>query len=305
MKTRLLLGTRGSSLALAQANEVIELLKSFAPNMRFQVVPIQTKGDKMGDQGMPAIEGKSIFTKEIEESLARGEIDVAIHSMKDLVAELPSGFVIAAVPKRANPRDALVSRNRKKFNDLPGGARVGTSSPRRKAQLLAARGDFEVLEIRGNVETRLRKLKEGQCDAIVLAAAGLTRLGLEKEVTELISTSVILPAVGQGALAVETKETDNETVQLLSKIDHEPSHKAIKAERAFARKLRADCKTPIAAHAKLESGKLSIEGMVATPNGKMVIRGRLVSDNPNAEEVGETLANDLLNKGAAALLEVS
>lgn len=166
-------------------------------------------------------------------------------------------------------------------------------------------GDLEILDVRGNVGTRLRKLKEGKCDAIVLAAAGLTRLGLEREATEFIPTSVILPAVGQGALAVEAKETDNETIDLLSKIDHEPSHVAIKAERAFARKLCADCKTPIAAHAKLESGKLTIEGMVASPNGKMVVRGRLVSDNPIAEEVGEALANDLLNKGAAALLEVS
>ena len=302
MKTRLLLGTRGSPLALAQTNEVIKSLKNVAPSMRFEVVPIKTKGDKLHDTGI-TVEGKSIFTKEIEESLAKAEIDVAIHSMKDLVVELPRGLVIAAVPKRVNPRDALISRNKRKLDDLPGGARVGTSSPRRKAQLLAARGDLEILDVRGNMGTRLGKLKDGEYDAVVLAAAGLIRLGLEREVTEFISTSVMLPAVGQGALAIEAKETDEQTIGLLSKIDDKPSHMAIEAERAFARKLGADCKTPIAAYAKLESGKLSIEGMVAALTGKMLVRGRIISDSLDAKEAGEALAEDMLSKGAASVLE--
>ena len=305
MKTRLLLGTRGSPLALAQTNEVITLLRNASPNVHCEVVPIQTKGDKMHDAGITAIEGKSIFTKEVEESLTKAEIDVAVHSMKDLVTELPPGLVIAAVPRRANPRDALISQSKRKLDELPAGARVGTSSPRRKAQLLAARGDFEILDVRGNIGTRLRRLKDGTYQAIVLAAAGLIRLGLEKEVTEFISTNTMLPAVGQGALAVEAKETDEETIGLLSKIDHKPSHIAVEAERAFARELGADCKTPIAAHARFESGKLSIEGMVATPNGKMLVRSRLVTAGLDAKEVGETLAKDLLSKGAAAVLEAS
>lgn len=305
MKTRLLLGTRGSPLALAQTNEVITLLRNFSPDVRCEVVPIQTKGDTMHDVGITAIEGKSIFTKEVEESLAKAEIDVAVHSMKDLVTELPPGLVIAAVPRRANPRDALISQNKRKLDELPAGARVGTSSPRRKAQLLAARGDFEILDVRGNIGTRLRRLKEGTYHAIVLAAAGLIRLGLEKEATEFISTNMMLPAVGQGALAVEAKETDIETIGLLSKIDHKPTHIAVEAERAFARKLGADCKTPIAAHARFESGKLSIEGMVATPDGKLLVRSRLVTTGLGAKEVGETLAKDLLSKGAATVLRAS
>ena len=305
MKTRLLLGTRGSPLALAQTNEVITLLRNVSPDLRCEVVPIQTKGDKMHDVGITAIEGKSIFTKEVEESLAKAEIDVAVHSMKDLVTELPPGLVIAAVPRRANPRDALISQNKRKLDELPAGAKVGTSSPRRKAQLLAARGDFEILDVRGNIGTRLRRLKDGTYQAIVLAAAGLIRLGLEKEVTEFISTNTMLPAVGQGALAVEAKETDEETIGLLSKIDHKPSHIAVEAERAFARKLGADCKTPIAAHARFESEKLSIEGMVATPNGKLLVRSRLVATGLGAKEVGEKLALDLLSKGAGTVLEAS
>ena len=305
MKTRLLLGTRGSPLALAQTNEVITLLRNVSPDVRCEVVPIQTKGDKMHDAGIAAVEGKSIFTKEVEESLAKAEIDVAVHSMKDLVTELPPGLVIAAVPRRANPRDALISQSKRRLDELPAGARVGTSSPRRKAQLLAARGDFEILDVRGNIGTRLRRLKDGTYQAIVLAAAGLIRLGLEKEVTEFISTNTMLPAVGQGALAVEAKETDEETIGLLSKIDDKPSRIAVEAERAFAHELGADCKTPIAAHARFESGKLSIEGMVATPNGKLLVRRRLVATGLDAKEVGETLAKDLLSKGAAAVLEAS
>jgi hydroxymethylbilane synthase len=305
MKTHLTLGTRGSPLALAQTNQVIESLRTAVPELRCQVVQIRTRGDKRHDVGATAVEGKSIFTKEIEESLTRGEIEVAIHSMKDLVAELPPGLVIAAVPERVNPRDVLVSRNREKFNQLRGGARVGTSSPRRKAQLLAARPDLEILDLNGNVDTRLRKLHNGDYDSIVLAAAGLIRLGLEEHATEFISMKFMLPAVGQGALAVEAREDDTETIGLLSRIDHEPTRRAVETERAFARTLGANCRTPIAAYAKLESGKLCVEGMVAALSGKILVRSRIVSDDPRPERVGEALAEDLLSKGAGAVLEAA
>ncbi len=259
----------------------------------------------MHDVGTTAVEGKSLFTKEIEESLIEGKVDMAVHSMKDLTTDLPAGLVIAAVPERINPHDVLVSRNRKKFEQLPARSRVGTSSARRKAQLLAARGDLEILEMHGNVDTRLRKLESGAYDAIVLAAAGLIRLRLEKHATEFLSTKVMLPAVGQGALAVECRENDNEIRDLLSQIDHKPTRRAVEAERAFARKLGADCRTPIAAYARFGDGKLVMEGLVAAPDGKMLVRSRITSNNPDAEQVGEELAESLLKKGAGIVLEAA
>lgn len=305
MKQRILIGTRGSSLALAQTNQILDSLRKVAPNLRYEVIPIKTKGDKMHDVGTAAVEGKNLFTKEIEESLIEGKVDMAVHSMKDLTTDLPAGLVIAAVPERINPHDVLVSRNRKKFEQLPARSRVGTSSARRKAQLLAARGDLEILDMHGNVDTRLRKLESGEYDAIVLAAAGLIRLGLEKHATEFLSTKVMLPAVGQGALAVQSRENDSEIRDLLSQIDYKPTRRAVEAERAFARKLGADCRTPIAAYARFEDGKLAMEGLVAAPDGKMLVRSRIISNNPDAEKVGEELAESLLKKGAGIVLEAA
>ncbi len=305
MRDRVLVGTRGSSLALAQTNQVVDSLKKFAPNVRYEVVPIRTRGDKMQDFGTTTVEGKSMFTKEIEEALIIGQIDMAIHSMKDLTTDLPADLVIGAVPERANPRDVLLSRNKKKLDQLQVGAHVGTSSARRKAQLLAARADLEILDMQGNVDTRLRKLDKGQYDAIVLAAAGLIRLGLEKRATEYLSIDIMLPAVGQGALAIQSREDDHEIRQLLSNIDDKPTRRAVDAERAFARKLGADCKTPVAAYARAESGKLAIDGMVAARSGKILVRSRIISDNPDAEKVGEELAQALLSKGAATVLEAA
>ncbi len=305
MKQRILIGTRGSSLALAQTDQILDSLRKVAPNLRYEIVPIKTKGDKMHDVGTTAIEGKSLFTKEIEESLIEGKVDMAVHSMKDLTTDLPAGVVIAAVPERINPHDVLVSRNRKKFEQLPARSRVGTSSARRKAQLLAARGDLEILDMHGNVDTRLHKLESGEYDAIVLAAAGLIRLGLEKHATEFLSTKVMLPAVGQGALAVQSRENDSEIRDLLSQIDHKPTRRAVEAERAFARKLGADCRTPIAAYARFGDGKLVMEGLVAAPDGKMLVRSRITSNNPDAEQVGEELAESLLKKGAGIVLEAA
>ncbi len=305
MKGRIVLGTRGSPLALAQTNQIIEQLKRSVSGVRYEVVRIRTTGDKMHDLGSTAVEGKSLFTKEIEESLIKGEIDVAIHSMKDLTTELPPGLVIAAVPERANPRDVLVSRDKRKFDRLSGGSRVGTSSSRRRAQLLAARPDLQIVDMHGNVDTRLRKLANGDYDAIVLAAAGLIRLGFEKQATEFLSTDVMLPAVGQGALAIQCREKDDENRALLLEIDHEPTRRAVEAERAFARRLGATCRTPIAAYARIESAGLAIDGMVAALSGRMLIRSRLVSDSPDAQKIGEELAESLLNKGAATVLEAA
>jgi len=302
MKQHLRIGTRGSPLALAQTNEMVDSLKKIAPQIRCEVVPIRTQGDRMQATGKIRVEGKSQFTKEIEDSLIQDKVDVALHSMKDLTTDIPQGLLIAAVPERMNPRDVLISRN-KKFQQLDGGARIGTSSVRRKAQLLAARGDLEIVEMHGNIDTRLRKLEKGDCDALVLAAAGLIRLELEERVTEFFSPNVMLPAVGQGALAVQSRADDIEIRTLLSKLDHEPTHRAIEAERGFAKKLGANCQTPIAAYARLEDGKLAIDGMVAATSGRLVLRSRLVSDNPSAEKAGEELAESLLKKGAEIVLE--
>jgi hydroxymethylbilane synthase len=249
------------------------------------------------------VEGKDVFTKEIEEALIEDRIDIAIHSMKDLTVDLPPGITIGAVPKRANPHDVLISREKRGFMQLPPGSRIGTSSPRRRSQLLAARGDLEFVDIRGNVETRLKKLTSGVYDAIILAAAGLERLHLEHEATEVLPTNLMLPAIGQGAIAIQSRNSDEEIIELLAKIDHSVTRHEIEAERAFARKLGGNCKTPIAAYAKTYSSKLTIEGMIASLNGRMLVRGRVTSDNPNSMQVGEELASRLLDKGAEALLE--
>jgi hydroxymethylbilane synthase len=305
MRPILRVGTRGSALALAQASEVIAALKHVRKGTRCEVVSIRTKGDEIRSLDRVSVDGKSIFTKEIEESLLERKIDLAVHSMKDLTTDLPEGLIIAGIPARQNPRDALISRSKAKFTELKGHARVGTSSARRKAQLLAARGDLEIVETRGNVDTRLRKLSGDEYDALVLAAAGLLRLGLEKHATEYLSTNVMLPAVGQGALAIQVREDDAELRELVSEIDHNETRRAVDAERAFARKLGADCRTPVAAYAKIESGKLAIDGMVAASNGRMLVRSRVVSGISDPAKIGEELAENLLSKGAAAILEAA
>jgi hydroxymethylbilane synthase len=305
VRSQILIGSRGSGLALAQANEVISALREFEPQTNYRVVPIKTKGDRVPESRESSFEGKGVFTKEIEDSLLKDEIQIAIHSMKDLGTELPAGLTIAAVPHRADHRDALVSRSREKLDQLPAGASVGTSSPRRRTQLLAARSDLQVSDVRGNVDTRLRKLDSGGYDAIVLAAAGLVRLGFEKRVTEYLSTKIMLPAIGQGAIAIEAREDDVETAKLISRLDDKSTHQAVKAERAFARRLGANCRTPIAAYGRVEGGRLAIDGMVSSADGRMLLRSQLVSANQKPEKVGEELAESLLGKGAQLILEAA
>jgi hydroxymethylbilane synthase len=305
VRNSIIVGTRGSALALAQTQQIIQALKELGPSLRFEVAEIKTQGDNVRDLGERALDGKRLFTKEIEESLVKKDIRLAVHSMKDLTTELPTGLKIGAVPQRADHRDALISRDKRKFEQLSGRARVGTSSPRRRTQLLAARNDLHVLDIHGNVGTRLRKLEAGEYDAIIVAAAGLERLGLENRATELLSTRVMLPAVGQGALAVETREDDEEILELLSRIDHEPTHRAVEAERAFAEKLGANCRTPIAAFATVQKTKLRIDGLVASLDGRMLLRTQLISDQSDPKKVGEQLAESLLSKGAQQILEAT
>ncbi|HKM79121.1 MAG TPA: hydroxymethylbilane synthase [Candidatus Bathyarchaeia archaeon] len=304
MKSLVRIGTRGSRLAIVQTTEIIEDLKRVVPNVKYEIVQIRTKGDTMHELGT-VVDVKSLFTQEIEEALIEGRIDIAVHSMKDLTTDTSDGITIAAVPKRNNPHDVLVSREKRKLSQLQPGARIGTSSPRRKSQLLAARGDLQIVDMRGNVDTRLRKLTSGDADAIVLAAAGLERLNLNRYATEIIRTSLMIPAVGQGALAVQSRENDQEIKELVIKIDHPFTRREIEAERAFAKKLGANCRTPIAAYARSDSSRLTVEGMVASPSGRMLVRGRITSDNANSGNIGEKLAKSLLDKGAQAVLEAS
>ena len=303
MRNEILVGSRGSGLALAQANEVVRALRELTHQYRYRVVSIKTTGDKLSESREGVFDGKGVFTKEIEERLLKGEIQVAVHSLKDLAADLPSGLTVAAVPRRADHRDALISRNKGNLDRLPGGATIGTSSPRRRTQLLATRSDLRILEMHGNVESRLRKLEGGNYDGIVVAAAGLVRLGLEKRITEMLSTKIMLPAIGQGAIAVEAREDDIETVKLASRLDDQSTRRAVEAERAFARKLGANCRTPVAAYARVDDSGLAIDGMVASPDGRKLLRSQLVSTNPRPESVGEELADSLLGKGAQFILE--
>ena len=290
---------------MAQTNEVIEQLKCIMPNLTFKVIQIRTKGDETREFEKNLVDGKSLFTQEIEDALVQDQIDIAVHSMKDLTTDPSPRIVIAGVPKRANAHDVLVSRDKRKFSQLAPESRIGTTSLRRKSQLLAARGDLQVVDVRGNVDTRLRKLASGEFEALVLAAAGLDRLHLDQHVAEVLSTKIMLPAVGQGALAIQTRKDNQEIKDLIVRIDHPSSRREIEAERAFARKLGANCRTPIAAYARSDSSKLTIEGMVASPSGRILVRGRIVSSDPDSSKVGEELAQSLLDQGAEAVLEAS
>jgi len=302
MRVHIRVGTRASRLALMQTNQVIEELKHRTSGLKCDIIPIRTEGDRVREIDRSVV-NKDIFTKEIQEALIEDKIDIAIHSMKDLTVDLPSAVIIAGIPKRANPHDVLISRENRRFMELPAGSRIGTSSPRRRSQLSAVRGDLDFVDIRGNVETRLRKLAMGECDAIVLAAAGLERLHLEHEATEVLPIHIMLPAIGQGALAIQTRNSDEETIELVTRIDNSITRREVEAERAFAKKLGGNCRTPIAAYARAYSSKLTVEGMIASQNGRMLVRGRVTSDNPKPTQIGEELASSLLNKGAEALLK--
>ncbi|MFN4218561.1 MAG: glutamyl-tRNA reductase [Candidatus Bipolaricaulia bacterium] len=294
---KLIVGTRGSTLALAQTQQVIEHLRKSFSSIEFTTKVIKTSGDqgRLGEVGA--------FVKELEQALLRREIDLCVHSLKDMPTQLPEGLTIAAVPERTDPRDVLISRDGLKLMELRMGARVGTDSPRRAAQLLAVRPDIVIVPVRGNVDTRLRKLDKGQYDAIVLAAAGLTRLGLQQRITEYLSTDVMLPAPGQGALAVEIREDDERIRRIVTALDHAPTRAATAAERAFLRRLGGGCRIPIAAYARLVDNQLVIEGLVASVDGTQLFREKLIGDPMRPEEVGEKLAEHLLAQGVEAILK--
>lgn len=295
---RLTIASRGSRLALWQARWVQARLEEFGANCRIEI--IKTTGDKMTDVPLAKVGSKGLFTKEIEEALLAGEADLAVHSMKDLPTSLPEGLTLAAVPEREDPRDAIVG---KRFAELADGSKVGTSSLRRAAQLLALRPDLHIEALRGNLDTRLRKLDERRYDAIVLAAAGLKRMGWESRIAEILSTDYLCPAVGQGALAVETRADGGPAEELCQKLNHGPTRAAVTAERALLAGLGGGCQVPIGAYAQAVEGELRLTAVVCTPDGEHLIRRNLTGPAERPEELGRQLARELLDAGADEILE--
>ncbi|MGQ9753396.1 MAG: hydroxymethylbilane synthase [Thermaceae bacterium] len=294
----IVVGSRGSTLALTQTRFVVERLKESWPETEFKIKTIKTRGD----EGASPKE-QNIFVKELEEALLRREIDIAVHSLKDLPTELPKGLKLASVPKRVDPRDALVGRTAKRLEDLPKGAVVGTSSVRRKAQLLAYRPDLMVKDLRGNVDTRLAALGNGEFDAIILAAAGLIRLELRNRIDQLLDPEVLLPAPGQGALALEVRQGDDLAEELAYSLHDPISFARIQAERAFLRGLGAGCLAPVGALAQvLEDGTLRLEGILLSEDGKAYVRAEIEGAPEEAEELGLELAQDVLAQGGRELL---
>ena len=298
----LVLGTRGSKLALQQSQWFQARLHEVAPDVQVTLRKIQTSGDKIVDVPLAKIGGKGLFVKEIEEALLAGEIDLAVHSMKDVPAELPDGLEILCVPPREDARDALISRDGRRFKDLPQGARIGTASLRRQAQLLNARPDLRIEMLRGNLDTRLRKLKEGQFDAIVLAAAGLHRLAWAQEITEYLDPVVSLPAIGQGALGIEGRSGDHFVRLILDRLNDQTTGTTVTAERAFLYRLEGGCQVPIAAYATLSNGQLTLKGLVASVDGKTIIRDEIHGKSGEAHVLGVQLAERLLARGGDKIL---
>jgi len=296
------IGARGSSLSLCQTEIVRARLEERYPDYRFKIHTIHSKADQKPDTSLMALGGEGIFVKELEAALSQKRIDVAVHSMKDLPLEIPAGLCLAAVTEREDPRDALVSRAGQGWQELPAEARIGTSSPRRISQLLARRQDVELLEIRGNVDTRLRKLDEGRYDAIVLAACGLIRLGLEDRITEYLSFDVMLPEPGQGALGIEARSDDRQILDVLGYLDDAESRACIEAERAFLGALGGGCRVPIAAYAHSSTDGLELTGAVTALDGSKQLRRTAMDAQRSATALGERLAQRLLDAGAGSLL---
>lgn len=300
-KKTIKIGSRGSRLALWQAEWVRNQL--LAKRCKVEIQRIRTTGDKILDVPLAKVGGKGLFVKEIEEALMRGEIDIAVHSMKDLPGRLPEALHLAAIPKREDPRDAFISLGGIALSDLREGATVGTSSLRRQSQLWAIRPDLKIVSLRGNLDTRLRKLREGQFDAILLAAAGLHRLGWGKQITEYLAPERFLPAIGQGALGIESRREDPEINTIISFLNHPETASAVAAERAMLSRLEGGCQVPIGGHATLSGAQMTLEGVVASLDGKEVIRESRTETASEADRLGAAVAESLLAKGADRILK--
>lgn len=303
MRHRITIGTRGSKLALWQAEHVRGLLVNAFADLCIDFSIIKTTGDQLQSNPLSNI-SKGLFTKEIEIALLDQKIDLAVHSVKDLPTDLPKGLKICCIPAREDPRDALISKSGLGLNNLPTGAKIGTSSLRRKSQLFYLRSDLDVTALRGNIDTRMRKLKETDLDAIVLAAAGVKRLFGADLVTQFFEVDEIVPAVGQGALGIEIRENDDQTNTLLKEIRCQRSEVEVGVERVVLRELGGGCQVPIGVNAKLESNKLSVVGLVSSPDGRKRILKKTVSDSADSTEVGLLLAEKLIQDGANEILQV-
>ena len=301
-KNKIVIGTRSSKLALWQADYVADALQKEYPGLSVEKKLMVTKGDRVLDAPLAKIGGKGLFTKELETAMLAGDIDIAVHSLKDMPTELPGGLLISAVTKRMDAGDALVSHRFPSLRELPRGARVGTSSLRRKAQLLHARPDLDLRDLRGNVNTRLRKLDEGEFDAIVLAVAGLKRLGFADRIAEVLPQSIVLPAVGQGALAVETREEDAEIRDVIAFLNDADTMSCTKAERAFLARVEGGCQVPVGVYATMKGGGLTVEAVIASLDGKQFFRDVTKGPREEAEHLGTLLAEKLLDAGGREIL---
>jgi hydroxymethylbilane synthase len=297
------IGTRASALALWQANYIKKMLNTVYPDHEIEIKNIKTLGDTISDLPLGQIGGDGIFVKQIEIALLNGEIDIAVHSMKDLPTILPDGLAIGAIPERANPADVLISRQNLSFDKLPNGAKVGTSSLRRHSQLLHARRDINIREMRGNVDTRLKKLESENLDAIVLAYAGVERLGYANLITQQLPYNLCLPAVGQGALCIEIRKNDEELSDVVKHLNHPESSASVRAERSFLNKLGGGCRVPIAALGSIVDGELKLMGLVSDRDGHRIIRSDISGSAENAEIIGEELAKKLIDMGAESILK--
>ena len=298
---RFAVGSRGSPLSLAQTDEVLRPMRSLHPGREFVVVTISTGGDKRKDAPLLSME-RGMFAKEIELALLAGEIDFAVHSAKDLPADLPEGLALGAFGARKDPRDVLVNSTGATLMQMPEGSRLGTGSPRRTAHLKALRPDIEVVPIRGNVGTRIEKARDGQYDGVVLAAAGLIRLGRQNEITEYLSPDVFTPEVGQGALAVQARSSDSEALEMLVGLDDRPTSAAVLAERAFLRTVGGGCKAPVAAYGRFEANEMRISAMAALPDGSRVVRIEMTAEPDDPESSGKRVAEALVDAGAGDII---
>jgi hydroxymethylbilane synthase len=302
MKKTIRIGTRGSQLALYQANKVKATLEVLFPELQVELKIIKTKGDKILDVALSKIGDKGLFTKEIENELLDGSVDIAVHSLKDLPTKLPDGLKLGAVLERGEFRDALVSKNGKKLADLKTGDIVATSSLRRIAGLLKINNQIIIKDIRGNVNSRLQKMEDGYCDAMIMAAAGLQRLGLESYITEIIEPEIVMPAVSQGAIAIEMRLNDQETEMLMERVNHLATWNAVTAERAFLARLEGGCQVPLGCYSKVKNGILTLSGFVASIDGKQFIEETISGEIAKGAELGIVMAEKMLEKGAAQIL---
>jgi hydroxymethylbilane synthase len=303
MEKTLKIGTRGSQLALWQANWVKSALLAEDSSLSIELVTIKTTGDKILDVPLAKVGGKGLFVKEIEEALLNGKIDLAVHSMKDMPAQIPQGLCIGAIPEREIPQDVLISKNNRHLSKLPSAAIIGTSSLRRKAQLLFARPDLLVVPLRGNLDTRIKKLETENLDAIILAAAGIKRLGFEKRVTQYLDENIMLPAVGQGALCIEIRENDPMVAPVVAKLEDPKTRTIVMGERAFLNRLEGGCQVPIAAHGKIDNNIFTLSGLVAAVDGKMLIKETLQGPENSPDITGVELAERLISKGAKTIID--